>query len=788
MPSAPYIQFLCRVGSATLHRWHSASLRVHLLVQLSLALGILLVVFLYTSVQALNTSTQEALQERAVVARLMADRMDDQLSSARQILSSALASDELDLQDNTLEPEKKLLPTLYHDSILFKRIYLLDSTGVVLWMAPYEKRMMGANMAAAPYNMPIFTASQASFFPAMGYRSQTPGLSVTLPISSTGKTLGYLYGWIDLADPRAASLLYPYQPHGDGYTDLIDQAGTILASTLPERVAQIRDHASYLSTLIKDKRSVVGSCHSCHSSQDVRRQNTVLAFAPLRQVPWGVAVYQPESEVFAETRDLTLRLAALGLGVLVAFLGLVWVTTRDTIQPMQILTKACQQIAAGDLSHPVPAVGLGEAATLAHSFEQMRRDLAHYQERTQTWQRDLEHRVEERTAELVRYRDYLLRSNRNLTALNSVAAVLVHSLDRAETLNVALDRVLETMSGDAAGIFLLDDQETTLDLVASRGLPDAASSQINRVTRVDLNWHAACIQALDRHLASSSMLCVPLEEKAKYRGTLFVSSNRQGHFNAEDETLLVSIGWQISMGVRNARLYSALRQEERARAQLLHQVISAQEDERIRIARELHDDTGQSLSALILGLDVGRMVLTEDVQKADAHLQDLQTIAEGILRNTRRIIADLRPSLLDDLGLGAAIAWYGEQRLNPLGITLHLNEDSQLDRLPRPMETALFRIVQEGMTNVVRHAHASTVTVNLVRQDGRLVLEIVDDGCGFDPQLLSSNDLDGKGLGLRGMQERASILGGDFYLDTAPGGGTTIKLSVPLPESEVDDA
>lgn len=233
----------------------------------------------------------------------------------------------------------------------------------------------------------------------------------------------------------------------------------------------------------------------------------------------------------------------------------------------------------------------------------------------------------------------------------------------------------------------------------------------------------------------------------------------------------------------NARLYGELQIKEQLRGELLHRVISVQEDERKRIARELHDETSQGLTALMVGLDTVRMGLAQDVQKANAHLRNCNSIAETLLKNIHRLIADLRPTLLDDLGLVPAIEWYGEQRLKPIGITLQLDQTSLKSlkgRLPPSIETALFRIVQEAITNIVRHAQAKVVTVRLARLDKCVILQIADDGQGFEPQLLQLFDPHGKGLGLRGMQERTSILGGEFDLQTAPGRGTIITVRVPL--------
>jgi signal transduction histidine kinase len=230
----------------------------------------------------------------------------------------------------------------------------------------------------------------------------------------------------------------------------------------------------------------------------------------------------------------------------------------------------------------------------------------------------------------------------------------------------------------------------------------------------------------------------------------------------------------------NARLYTELQRKEQSRGELLHRVISAQEDERKRIARELHDETSQSLTALMVGLDTVRMASAQDVHKANNRLQASKSIAETLLKNIHRLVADLRPSLLDDLGLVPAIVWYGEQRLKPLGIEFHLDEKGLKDRLTPTVETALFRIVQEAMTNIVRHAQATMVNVRLVREDGHVTLQVSDNGQGFDPQAFQPSDLHGQGLGLRGMQERASILGGEFQMQTAIGKGTVITIRVPV--------
>lgn len=232
----------------------------------------------------------------------------------------------------------------------------------------------------------------------------------------------------------------------------------------------------------------------------------------------------------------------------------------------------------------------------------------------------------------------------------------------------------------------------------------------------------------------------------------------------------------------NARLYAELQVKEQIRGDLLARIISAQEDERMRIARELHDETSQSLTALMVGMDTVHIALVQDSEKAKAHLRNCKSIAESLLINIHRLIADLRPTLLDDLGLVPAIAWYGQQRFDPLGISFQMHEEGMKVRLPRSMETALFRIVQEALTNIVRHAHATAVEVKLSRQSGQVLVQVSDNGRGFDPQVMQPSESHGQGLGLRGMQERVTILGGDFQLQTSPGNGTSITIRIALPE------
>jgi signal transduction histidine kinase len=225
-----------------------------------------------------------------------------------------------------------------------------------------------------------------------------------------------------------------------------------------------------------------------------------------------------------------------------------------------------------------------------------------------------------------------------------------------------------------------------------------------------------------------------------------------------------------------AEANEALRDRERDRRELLRKVITAQEDERRRVARELHDQTTQSLAVLLMRIERA----TEAIRAGkDPGLEEVKVLATWLLDDVHRLILDLRPGVLDDLGLLSAIRWYGERTLKERGVAVRC-EFGELGRLPPELETALFRMCQETMTNIARHAQATQVLIE-VGVEGRVVhVAIEDDGKGFDQAEVSSRP--GRPhWGLLGIAERAEILGGRAAIDSAPGAGTRVDVRIPLP-------
>jgi PAS domain S-box-containing protein len=229
-------------------------------------------------------------------------------------------------------------------------------------------------------------------------------------------------------------------------------------------------------------------------------------------------------------------------------------------------------------------------------------------------------------------------------------------------------------------------------------------------------------------------------------------------------------------------LYSNItdrKQAEEIRALLLNQVITVQEEERRRIARELHDETAQSLASLLLGLSALQEVRSTRAARTQA--RELHRIATVALAEVRHLAWGLRPSVLDDLGLVTALERYTEDFARTRGITVALQTAGvEPDRMPAPVETALYRIMQEALSNVARHAGAHHVRVTMERRDGTVSLVIEDDGHGFDPARPAAPPTAARGLGIHSMRERAAVHKGTLTIEAAPGRGTRVAVEIPL--------
>jgi len=241
---------------------------------------------------------------------------------------------------------------------------------------------------------------------------------------------------------------------------------------------------------------------------------------------------------------------------------------------------------------------------------------------------------------------------------------------------------------------------------------------------------------------------------------------------ANDEIGSLSVAFNQMVGDL-AENRSTIADTEAARTRLLDKLITAQEEERKRIARELHDTVGQSLSSMMVGIAVMEKL---SGLEAEAKSEELRILAAETLTQVRELSRELRPSALDDLGLKAALDRYAEDfAIRYPGITTDIHVELS-ERLPSSMETALYRIIQEAMTNTARHSDASTVSILVVQRRRSLRAIIEDDGSGFDLDMVRRSQTS---VGIHAMQERTELLGGQFNIESGPD-GTTVYIEVKL--------
>ena len=287
--------------------------------------------------------------------------------------------------------------------------------------------------------------------------------------------------------------------------------------------------------------------------------------------------------------------------------------------------------------------------------------------------------------------------------------------------------------------------------------------------------------------AGGHTMAMPLIARGNVIGSLvFCTLYDATPFSLRDVALARVIADQLGVAIDNATLYDEVQQSGKLRGELLHRVVTAQEAERKRIARELHDGTGQTLTALGLGLAAAADRIDTDPAAVRRQLTDMKQMNAQVLQEVHNVISDLRPSILDNLGLVPALRGHLSAFESRTGIRSQLVIHGKATRLKPEVETTVFRIVQESLTNVMRHAAASSVLVEVTFNEAGVELAIRDDGRGFDVGRALAGEDGRAAWGLLGIHERASLVGGTAELLSSPGEGATVRVSIPQPFKEVE--
>jgi signal transduction histidine kinase len=372
------------------------------------------------------------------------------------------------------------------------------------------------------------------------------------------------------------------------------------------------------------------------------------------------------------------------------------------------------------------------------------------------------------------------RWSAQLESLNEVMNVLVTEFDLTRLLQLIATRLRDLLGARAVTIALPHGSSARVEAAAGDdgesyvGLQVAPRSKTMRVLerrrseRVDSMLDDPEVDHESaRRLGAHASLYVPLVVRDVAMGVI-AAHDRQGpdpRFTDDDVRIA-----EIFAG----RAAVAVELSQRVARDALQRVVTAQELERRRLARELHDETGQALTSILLSLRT--VEEAEDEQELRAAVGEVRELVRSTLQDVRQLAVELRPKVLDDFGLVAALERLTQSFGEQTGISVHFQQNwPTSDRLPAEIETALYRIVQESLTNIVKHARATSVSVVLTRKDDSVSVVVEDDGVGFEPHRARED-----GIGLVGMRERVALLGGRLAIESRPGAGTTFVAEVPL--------
>jgi signal transduction histidine kinase len=366
-----------------------------------------------------------------------------------------------------------------------------------------------------------------------------------------------------------------------------------------------------------------------------------------------------------------------------------------------------------------------------------------------------------------------------LESLNEVMNVLVTEFDLDKLLQLVAVRLRELIGARAVTIALPHGDGARLVAVSAEKADEFVGMEIgprSKTTRVLSRKRSERVDSvLDdpeidqdaaRRLGIVTSLYVPLVVRDKSIGVIAAHDKRGGDPRFSHEDLRIT-------EVFGSRAAVAIELRQRVARDALQRVVTAQELERRRLARELHDETGQALTSILLGLR--SVEEAGDAEAARAAVAEVRDLVRATLQDVRQLAVELRPKALDDFGLVAALERLTESFGEQTGIAVEFVPAMPEGRLTPEIETALYRIVQESLTNIVKHARAERVSVVLTRKADSVSVVVEDDGVGFEPGRARED-----GLGLLGMRERVGLLGGRLAVESRPGAGTTFVAEVPL--------
>nr|WP_239094039.1 histidine kinase [Bacillus sp. B15-48] len=447
--------------------------------------------------------------------------------------------------------------------------------------------------------------------------------------------------------------------------------------------------------------------------------------------------------------DVTTQMfSTMFIGLVLSFLIVHGLTSVITL-PITKLVNSTKRVSKGDFTSRINNFPNDEIGKLTRSFNTMLDDLE----------------KERNTKE--KYFNEIVTQNRELTLLNSIPANITSMEELKIELRKLIKHIVQELSLNSAFIHIRLSNKVEI------------ISEFKEKCLIERNFDGdeqRCVCESNEMKINNSF---PLFIKEDYCGKVQICNSKT--LDPYTVKILKSISNQLSVTFENIQLWEEVKNKEKIRQKLLEKIMSVQEEERKRIARELHDETSHSLSSMLLGLKVLQEASTDEAR--EEQIRKLRKLTQATIEEVHDLAWQLRPSILDKFGLKVAIERYLEEFRNkyPVELDLIINGIDTI-RLRPEIETAIFRIVQESLTNILKYANASSVSVIIVKNQHLISVMVEDDGVGFLVDEVLNKEPSKYNLGLRGMQERISLLGGTFNIEAAPHEGTSIMVKIPLNE------
>jgi len=392
----------------------------------------------------------------------------------------------------------------------------------------------------------------------------------------------------------------------------------------------------------------------------------------------------------------------------------------------------------------------------------------------------------------------LRQRNRELSILNSIAMALNHNIPLNQILLKTLKNVLAVLNLERGVIVLLDRTQKNAEVHVRKGLPPAATNRGDVILFKDVLLKECLMEGkmmlepepsfpafkaryrLRRHGMSPWLTCFLITFKGVGVGFFGLEISPARQLTNQELHLMGSLGNFLGGAIENTQLMDMIRRHRQELRQLTEKLFQSQEEERRRIARELHDESGQSLTAVKLALERLRQNIFSEEIDLEKEISDVNKMVMRTASEIRRLSYHLHPTLLIDLGLEPALKLYFKEISAHSGIIIEFNMVGFNHRLKTDLETVLYRFSQEALTNVLKHSRGKNFRLSIIRSFPKIIFVAEDDGIGFDSSIIGK---DKQSLGLLGMRERTSLLGGNFNLISRVGKGTRIRIEIPIEEA-----